>query len=138
MMYKRLSLKEPSPKSAPEVTPVVHEHVWNASSVNLEGKFADPFFLRFVLDGVERRRIFLHRVETIPHSLDDAFEVLWLSLPDDMDFLCHRLLLTLGICGITVMMNCLQDCSIEMKLICQYKPHITGHCRATHKNRKNY
>ena len=40
---------------------------------------------------------FLHRVETIPHSLDDAFEVLWLSLPDDMDFLCHRLLLTLGI-----------------------------------------
>ena len=51
-------LEGAKPKSAPEVTPAVQEHVWNASSVNLEGKFADPFFLRFVLDGVERRRSF--------------------------------------------------------------------------------
>ena len=90
MMY--VFLERAKPKSAPEVTPVVQEHVWNASSVNIEGKFADPFFLRSVLDGVERRRI-LHRVETIPHSLDDAFEVMAFLL-DDMDFVSPCLLLT--------------------------------------------
>ena len=85
------------PIGSPEVTSNVLHIVWDASSINLDGKFADPFYLRFVLDGVDRRRIFLHRTETIPNSLDEAFESLWLSLPDSLDFLCHRLLLTLGI-----------------------------------------
>ena len=43
MTYKAF-LAGANPKSAPEVTSAVQEHVWNASSVNLEGKFADPFF----------------------------------------------------------------------------------------------
>ena len=56
--------------SSHDIPQIAQDTVWNASSINLAGKFADPFYLRFVLDGVERRRIFLHRVETIPSSLD--------------------------------------------------------------------
>ena len=71
--------------------------VWTAASQDLEGQYADPFYLRFVLDGVQQNRVFLSRPETIPSSLDDAFEEKWLSLPRDFHFLGHRLLLTLAI-----------------------------------------
>ena len=71
--------------------------VWDASSQDLDGAYADPFYLRFLLDGVQQNRIFLNRAETIPQSLDDAFESKWLSLPTDFYFLGHRLLLTLAI-----------------------------------------
>ena len=33
----------------------------------------------------------------MPEGLDDAFEQMWMGLPTDRDFLCHRVLLTLGI-----------------------------------------
>ena len=59
--------------------------------------YADPFFLRFVIDGVEKKQFSLSRKETIPTSLDAAFEQMWLTLPSDHDFLAHRLLLNLGI-----------------------------------------
>jgi len=59
--------------------------------------YADPFYLRFVADGVEKRQYFLTRPETIPTSLNGAFEQMWLSLPNDRNFLAHRLLVTLGI-----------------------------------------
>ena len=39
----------------------------------------------------------MNRSETIPQSLDDAFESKWLSLPTDFHFLGHRLLLTLAV-----------------------------------------
>lgn len=74
-----------------------YNNVWSASSQDLEGAYADPFYLRFLLDGVQQNRIFLNRAETIPQSLDDAFESKWLSLPTDFYFLGHRLLLTLAI-----------------------------------------
>jgi hypothetical protein len=74
----------------------VHETVWLAASTEL-GDFADPFYLRFVADGVEKRQYFLTRPETIPTSLNGAFEQMWLSLPNDRNFLAHRLLVTLGI-----------------------------------------
>ncbi|MEC7988302.1 MAG: hypothetical protein VX278_24255, partial [Myxococcota bacterium] len=73
------------------------ERVWEASSRDLNGQFADPFYLRFVLDGVYQKRIFLERSETIPDSLDDAFEMKWVGLPEANNFLCHRLLLYLAI-----------------------------------------
>ena len=74
-----------------------YNNVWEASSQDLEGAYADPFYLRFLLDGIQQNRIFLSRAETIPQSLDDAFESKWLSLPTDFYFLGHRLLLTLAI-----------------------------------------
>jgi hypothetical protein len=74
----------------------VFEEVWKAASQDGNG-FADPFFLRFVIDGVEKKQFSLARKETIPKSLDAAFEKMWISLPPDKDFLAHRLLLNLGI-----------------------------------------
>ena len=74
-----------------------YEQVWSASSQDLDFQYADPFYLRFLLDGVQQNRIFINRSETIPASLDDAFESKWLSLPTDFRFLGHRLLLTLAI-----------------------------------------
>jgi hypothetical protein len=74
--------------------------VWAAASRNaVAGKSdgADPFYLRFFADGVQQRTIRLDRAETVPESLDDAFEDMWMGLPTDRDFLCHRVLLTLGI-----------------------------------------
>ena len=72
------------------------EHVWKASSQDLKDA-ADPFYLRFVADGVEKSQYFLKHPETIPTSLNGAFEKMWLSLPPDRNFLAHRLLVTLGI-----------------------------------------
>jgi hypothetical protein len=39
----------------------------------------------------------LDRAETIPANLDDAFEEMWMGLPTDYDFLCHRVLFLLAI-----------------------------------------
>ena len=75
---------------------VMHETVWRAASKDLID-FADPFYLRFVADGVEKKQYFLTRPETIPTSLNGAFEQMWLALPSDRNFLAHRLLVTLGI-----------------------------------------
>jgi len=69
--------------------------VWHASSK--DGNGADPFYLRFVADGVESGRIDVARAETIPESLDEAFDDLWMSLPTDRDFLVHRILGMLAI-----------------------------------------
>ena len=82
--------------SEQEPSKMVLETVWKAASIEL-GDFADPFYLRFVADGVEKRQYFLTRPETIPTSLNGAFEQMWLSLPSDRNFLAHRLLVTLGI-----------------------------------------
>jgi hypothetical protein len=57
----------------------------------------DPFFLRFVSEGIARGRILLHRPETVPVSLDEAFDDLWLELPADRDYLVHRLLCALAL-----------------------------------------
>ena len=46
---------------------------------------------------MQQGNVRLDRAETVSHSLDDAFEELWMGLPTDRDFLCHRMLLTLGI-----------------------------------------
>ena len=74
----------------------VQNVIWQGSSQVLQD-FADPFYLRFVIDGVEKHNYSLKRAETIPTSLHDAFEQMWLNLPSTKDFLAHRLLITLGI-----------------------------------------
>ena len=79
-----------------EVIENVQEVIWQGSSQTLQN-FADPFYLRFVIDGVEKHNYSLKRAETIPTSLHDAFEQMWLNLPSTKDFLAHRLLITLGI-----------------------------------------
>ena len=69
--------------------------VWKASS---EGKLgADPFYLRFIAEGIEAGRIDGSREETIPESIDDAFDIIWLHLPTERNFLVHRLLCTLAL-----------------------------------------
>lgn len=73
----------------------VLEAVYRAS-LTKEGD-ADPFYLRFVAQGAEAGTIDLDRAESVPQSLDDTFEELWLSLPTDGDFVVHRLLLYLAI-----------------------------------------
>ena len=79
-------------ESAPEAT---LEAVW--TSATKDGHGADPFFLRFVAEGVRDGRVDLERAETVPASLEDAFEGQWLTLPTDKGFLAQRVLLLLGI-----------------------------------------
>ena len=74
--------------------PPVLDAVWSASQTT---GGADPFYLRFLAQGAERGTIDLDRAESMPRSLDDAFEDQWLALPADRDFALHRLLLYLGI-----------------------------------------
>jgi hypothetical protein len=69
--------------------------VWRAAVRDEEG--ADPFYMRFVAAGAEDGRIDLARPETVPSSLDEAFDELWLRLPPDRDFLVHRILGLLAI-----------------------------------------
>ncbi len=80
------------PLAVPEATV---EAVWLSATRGAPG--ADPFFLRFVAEGVRDERIDLGRAETVPASLDDAFEGQWLALPADKGFLAQRVLLLLGI-----------------------------------------
>jgi len=58
---------------------------------------ADPFYLRFLAQGAETGTVDLDRVESIPSSLDEAFEETWLALPTRNEFAAHRLLLILAI-----------------------------------------
>jgi hypothetical protein len=92
---KCAALKE----GAPSATDETRAAVWNAAIQDSDPKrpSADPFYLRFVSDGVQSGDIRLARAETVPGSLDDAFEEMWMGLPQEEDFLCHRVLLTLGI-----------------------------------------
>ncbi len=76
--------------SAPTV-----DAVWSAATT--DSRAADPFFLRFVAEGARDGRIDFARAETVPASLEDAFEAQWLSLPTDDGFLAQRMLLLLGI-----------------------------------------
>lgn len=83
-----------------EATGPTRAVVWDAASRDAVAGFsdgADPFYLRFVADGVQQGTVRLDRPETIPGSLDDAFEHMWMGLPSARDFLCHRVLLTLAI-----------------------------------------
>lgn len=78
-------------------TPDTREATWNAASAETNGTGADPFYLRLVAAGVQNGAIRLDRAETIPASLDDAFEEMWMGLPTDQNFLCHRILFLLAI-----------------------------------------
>ena len=69
--------------------------VWTAATTDTAA--ADPFFLRFVSEGVRDGRVDLTRAETIPASLEDAFEGQWIALPTEPNFLAQRMLLLLGI-----------------------------------------
>ena len=74
--------------------------VWEAASrdaVADTSDGADPFYLRFLADGVQQGGVRLDRPETVPTSLDDAFEHMWMGLPTARNFLCHRVLLTLAV-----------------------------------------
>ena len=77
----------------------VHDATWAAASADSasEPPSADPFYLRFLAEGVHKGTVRLDRDETVPESLDDAFEEMWMGLPADRDFLCHRVLTTLAI-----------------------------------------
>ena len=72
------------------------EAVWAASIADTQD-MADPFYLRFVAEGIDSGQVRLDRAETVPASLDDAFEGMWMGLPTDKDFLAHRVLLNLAI-----------------------------------------
>ena len=69
--------------------------VWTASTTDTAA--ADPFFLRFIAEGVREGRVDLDRAESVPASLEDAFEGQWLSLSTEKNFLSQRMLLLLGI-----------------------------------------
>jgi hypothetical protein len=69
--------------------------LWDASRTDTGD--ADPFYLRFVAQGAETGRVDLARAETIPASLDDAFEEEWTSLPTSRDFALHRVLVWLAV-----------------------------------------
>ena len=76
--------------------------VWDASRRAADGSVdesngADPFYLRFVAEGVEQTRFDVSRAETIPASLDEAFDNMWMSLPTDREFLIYRVLCTLAV-----------------------------------------
>jgi hypothetical protein len=71
------------------------EQVWLTANTHQRG--ADPFFLRFVAQSIRDGRADLSRPETLPVSLEDAFDEIWLQLPEDKNFLLHRILLTLAL-----------------------------------------
>ena len=82
--------------NAEDVVPkTVFDAVWQAATQDSDG--ADPFYLRFVADAAETNHLSLLRAETIPQSMDDAFEQMWIRLSTENDFLIHHLLLYLGI-----------------------------------------
>lgn len=62
-----------------------------------DGEGVDPFYLQVVSQGIAQGRIQVQRPETVPTSLDEAFDDLWLELPGNRDYLVHRLLCTLAI-----------------------------------------
>lgn len=69
--------------------------IWNASTQEQKG--ADPFYLRFISEGIEEGRIDGKREETIPININDAFDTVWLNLPSDKNFLVQRLLCVLAL-----------------------------------------
>lgn len=69
--------------------------IWNASTQEQKG--ADPFYLRFISEGIEEGRIDGNREETIPININDAFDTIWLNLPPDQNFLVQRLLCVLAL-----------------------------------------
>jgi hypothetical protein len=71
------------------------EKIWLTANTSQRG--ADPFFLRFVAQSIRDGRSDLRRPETLPASLEDAFDEFWLQLPDENNFLLHRILLTLAL-----------------------------------------
>ncbi len=71
------------------------QQIWSTANTRQQG--ADPFFLRFVAQSIRDGRSDLTRPETLPASLEDAFDEIWLQLPDDNNFLLHRLLLALAL-----------------------------------------
>jgi hypothetical protein len=77
------------------VTEAVLDAVWRSAAGDAED--ADPFFLRFIAEGVDSGRIDLARPETVPATLDEAFDELWMRLPADHGFLVHRILGMLAI-----------------------------------------
>ena len=79
------------------------ESVWQASIQDTQD-MADPFYLRFVAEGLDTKRITIDRAETVPKSLDEAFNQLWINLPADRDYLVHRLL-----CNLAVMYDYVDD-----------------------------
>jgi hypothetical protein len=70
---------------------------WKAAALPSEGAGADPLFLRLVADGMLTGEVRPDRAETVPASLDDAFEEFWMTLPRERDFLVHRVLIYLAI-----------------------------------------
>ncbi|MGB0254536.1 MAG: hypothetical protein ACPF96_09330, partial [Litorivicinaceae bacterium] len=71
------------------------QQIWLTANTRQQG--ADPFFLRFIAQSIRDGRSDLARPETLPASLEDAFDEIWLQLPDDNNFLLHRLLLALAL-----------------------------------------
>lgn len=79
-----------------EFNPKVLEKIWIASDAEkLNG--ADPFYLRLLADALDAGQANINRIETIPKSLDNAFEDTWLKLPKDHDYLLHKVLCNLAI-----------------------------------------
>ena len=81
---------------AEKILPDTLDTVWKASTKHSESS-ADPFYLRFLAEGLDSGQISAHRPETVPTSLDDAVDEMWMNLPGDRDFLLHRLLCTLAV-----------------------------------------
>jgi hypothetical protein len=81
-----------APAEAPTSTV---DAVWAAATT--DSPAADPFFLGFIAEGVREGRVDLDRAESVPASLEDAFEAQWLSLSTEKNFLAQRMLLLLGI-----------------------------------------
>lgn len=88
LYLKKCNTGEPVPQA-------VFDTVWQAATQDGDG--ADPFYLRFVADAAESHHLSLLRSETIPQSMDDAFEQMWIRLSTENDFLIHQILLYLGI-----------------------------------------
>ena len=86
-----------------EIPSATLEAVWQAAIQDTQD-MADPFYLRFVAEGLDTKRILVERAETVPTSLDEAFNQLWINLPADRDFLVYRLL-----CNLAVMYDYVDD-----------------------------
>ena len=73
------------------------EEVWQASTQKGKLSGADPFYLTFVSEGLAEGQVIADRPETVPATMEDAFDQIWLALPTDRQCLLQRVLITLGI-----------------------------------------
>ena len=88
LIYKLLAKDNPKLKG---VSQAVLDRIAEAAQ-RQENKTLDPFYIRFLADGVRVGTIDLSSIRNIPNSLGSFFDELWWGLSTDNNYLLHKIL----------------------------------------------